>query len=965
MAITLQGPAGPQGPKGQRGDVGPQGPKGDKGPKGDQGPTGAMGLRGATGAPGVPGAPGAVGPAGDGANPAWDNGSVSKLYVRTTGDDATGDGTAAKPFRTPERALEEIPSLIYGTKHIIDITGLVGADAWRPTIARTMLPGRARLGSADKFIESYVNTDFAAFNVVADVTYQAVPSLDAAGGLLGAFGVGYSQTHDTQTGNVTIHDLTGRKNWTANALVGKLYAGSNGGELGFIVANTADSITVAANHIPFSSNNPGVYNLTGEIKPQDGALATVQVAGGASVSLKGLKVSKNNIGGPVGNALSVGNIPWLNLQGCDVAGLALGGGSNSDPNGSNQFDGCRITGVIDTSGSGEFANCFFSGVAAIIRLYVGLSSIKLLGGYAKGCAPLGGTLQSQMYGQAEAPFDPSDWLIEGIVVEGALGNAVQCFDGRLHIGAFHCISAAGSAVYGSGGSITFGQRIASDAAGVTRYGLELENGCTARGFDVGDGVSFNLQGTLGDLKIGGRAARALADLRANAPIGREVSLDDLSSFTFPTDGSNGTVGPTGQHGTGTIAWTSDRTWSEILPLINAVVAQDGCAIVYVDDDRSGTPFVIDAPANLDRVRFIGATSLHMNKLHLVAPFVLQGSRLWAEDIDATCFDTIWTQTGGRPPLDLYITNGGLAMDATATAPAFILDAAAPHAIGVNKAGYVQSSGAHPVFALQQGASLGVNLYSQSSIDPSALGFDSGATAATVNVAGDATTFPLTGATAGITVNPIALGDASLLPYSPANSGDWTEGAPFQAADALDKLAARVSGASLPSILYSPVQIALAGVVTSQIATVVSASGTFTVGVKFSMLRGGKTCTGGHGYWAGSAATLRIKLWEAIGTTLLATKDITVGGAGEWTATFASGVALTAGKQYFISVWDTSAGHYTKYGAVAANFLSSSNATFAGPDFVWNGWTWYHSAGGDGIPDTEDGSEQYPIEPVLV
>lgn len=174
-----------------------------------------------------------------------------------------------------------------------------------------------------------------------------------------------------------------------------------------------------------------------------------------------------------------------------------------------------------------------------------------------------------------------------------------------------------------------------------------------------------------------------------------------------------------------------------------------------------------------------------------------------------------------------------------------------------------------------------------------------------------------------------------------------------------------TGGSVPDILYSPVSIALAAVSNNTIATVNTTAQNFTTAQKFSMIAFGKTCIAGHGYWAGGAVTLRIKLCNA--GVALASKDIAVAGAGAFTATFASGVAMTPGKSYFISVWDTTgaAGHYTSYGVANALFLSGNNAIYAGPSIIWAGFAWYDSGGGDGVPDTVTGNtEVYPIEPVF-
>src|SRR3972149_5702989 len=48
-----------------------------------------------------------------------------RIYVRTTGSDTTGTGSALLPYRTPLRALQDVPRLIaHDVRYIIDCTGL-------------------------------------------------------------------------------------------------------------------------------------------------------------------------------------------------------------------------------------------------------------------------------------------------------------------------------------------------------------------------------------------------------------------------------------------------------------------------------------------------------------------------------------------------------------------------------------------------------------------------------------------------------------------------------------------------------------------------------------------------------------------------------------------------------------------------------------------------------------------------
>lgn len=107
-----------------------------------------------------------------------------------------------------------------------------------------------------------------------------------------------------------------------------------------------------------------------------------------------------------------------------------------------------------------------------------------------------------------------------------------------------------------------------------------------------------------------------------------------------------------------------------------------------------------------------------------------------------------------------------------------------------------------------------------------------------------------------------------------------------------------------TLFISPVDMAMA-VGLSQVA---NQSGSTTMSLGFAATQAGHSCTGARGYWAGPATTLKVSLWSA--STRLASQTVAVSGAGVFTASFGSSVALTAGVQYAISVWDTAALNFT-------------------------------------------------------
>jgi hypothetical protein len=98
------------------------------------------------------------------------------IYVRPTGNDATGDGSLLLPYLTPERGLRDVPNIIQAPdRYVIEMTGYgtysALADIIIPPIynTQTLLPFT---------IPPYPFTapDFAAFPGELPLTFQAVPT---------------------------------------------------------------------------------------------------------------------------------------------------------------------------------------------------------------------------------------------------------------------------------------------------------------------------------------------------------------------------------------------------------------------------------------------------------------------------------------------------------------------------------------------------------------------------------------------------------------------------------------------------------------------------------------------------------------------------------------------------------------------------------------------------------------------
>lgn len=134
----------------------------------------------------------------------------------------------------------------------------------------------------------------------------------------------------------------------------------------------------------------------------------------------------------------------------------------------------------------------------------------------------------------------------------------------------------------------------------------------------------------------------------------------------------------------------------------------------------------------------------------------------------------------------------------------------------------------------------------------------------------------------------------------------------------------------------------------------SLAGNFTIGMRFRMTTA-QIITGVQ-FFVPSALNgknFKCQLWDDAGTSL---KNVTVTGAttGTNTGTFASSQAVTAGTIYRVSVYETTGGNYMSDALLPANFATL---------YMIIGSQKLFSAG-DANPNSDGGSERYPLNPVF-
>lgn len=120
-------------------------------------------------------------------------------------------------------------------------------------------------------------------------------------------------------------------------------------------------------------------------------------------------------------------------------------------------------------------------------------------------------------------------------------------------------------------------------------------------------------------------------------------------------------------------------------------------------------------------------------------------------------------------------------------------------------------------------------------------------------------------------------------------------------------------------------------------------GGYTTGQAFGVFASA-SLLGVRFWWGGSAGTVKVSVWS--GGSRIASKSVTVSGAGEFDGVFASPVSLSAATVYWLTIWEETDSEYTAG-------LPSPIASRTAPEFgsVWFRLSGYSYAGGDAQPTT--------------
>lgn len=319
-------------------------PPGQRGPRGLAGATGATGAKGDTGATGAAGSGvSASGFALPSADPSTAP-TTTLLYVRTAGNDTTGDGSIGAPYATLEKALAQGLRLSRGKRLDVDVTGL---SETTPIVFRMPTFDSDVPTKIDGNAANWWRARIGAVNIFATPnTTLTISSLETS-----------SQTaHADYNHLVVTHTHAGI---SAGALVGQLLWGTGGVQSGGtqpqvcrVVANTAFTITCAWDYASNGAmvtpltvgTTSALFNNTGNVE----CLETGYQRAGIVIS--GVSLMSALDGASVAN-LGYG-MPSLHLLGCDLQGLSITGGAV----GLLMIEACEFNGNESVSRGAVFAN---------------------------------------------------------------------------------------------------------------------------------------------------------------------------------------------------------------------------------------------------------------------------------------------------------------------------------------------------------------------------------------------------------------------------------------------------------------------------------------------------------------------------------------------------------------------------------------------------------------------------------
>jgi hypothetical protein len=444
------------------------------------------------------------------------------LYVRTAGNDVTGDGTLPNPYATVQRAVLDVPMFVpRGTNWIIDDTGITEVfpdDYTLPAWVCSELTEHD-LGSP------YFNHK----GVVAiRATPQLVPLVPASDAIVTAADI-LKVTPNPVSGLLTVTLKAPRASWAGNALKGHFAIGAASASehchIGESTTTTVELAQIILPTTPFQIMEPSAHLSGANTDDFKGAL---NIFNCGSIEFSGQKID-STIGGF--GLLAVG-CGFVTVQLCDLRGpdLELNSFLANRILRTSIKTFCYITGNF-TMLNGGLDNCTIDSPVAVAPSVPQFRNMII-----DGCDPIE-VLGSFAGVPAFIPAATPILHMQNVVIRNGTGDGVR-FHGDC--GHFEDVDIYGC-LAGNGITADLGQgvlnllNVGTSGAPNGGVGVRVNDGMFVKVDAATSGLATPLTGAGGDMHVGSLVPRAWSDFTANPPIKNEYDL--TTPFIVATSGA--------------------------------------------------------------------------------------------------------------------------------------------------------------------------------------------------------------------------------------------------------------------------------------------------------------------------------------------------------------------------------------------------------------------------------------------
>src|SRR5579862_2534740 len=422
------------------------------------------------------------------------------IYVRTGGNDSTGNGSLAKPYATIPRALQDVPTVSDGNLYTLDITGITATLSEELFINNLKGPHHTIPGPNGVFDIRCDLNFFASLSLLATLNPAATVSVDSVTGILTVTGV-------TQT-------------WTVNQWVGKFLVDSTGGSGGVICSNTATSLKVEA---PNSLVGQLFIKDTGAsitIAPnQPLFIDTLSIGSNISVSFQGVHLTNDPTNS--GQGLVITNTAELHSLFCHLEGFTCSASVIQDIRATYLSDPSYAPGCDFACSSIQeitFIYCLFDGTLGGGRF----NNTSIAASWFN-CAFLNCHSVGSDDGSESDDFRYFSWIIFNCdFLSTTNGIGIAYFGGNSALVTNTRIENAGTAIFCKNPGRIYLQNVVGSVGNT--IGVSVVNGCRV---EVGDGISRptpTVTGTNGDFKVGLLPPRSWSSLLSGHPTNQEYDI---------------------------------------------------------------------------------------------------------------------------------------------------------------------------------------------------------------------------------------------------------------------------------------------------------------------------------------------------------------------------------------------------------------------------------------------------------